>query len=60
MKKVERIASGKLRSRIVGEGMEAPDQLLANPMNWRRHPKEQLAALEGMLEAVGWVRAIAA
>lgn len=37
-----------LRSRIVGEGMEAPDQLLANPNNWRRHPKAQLDALEVM------------
>ena len=33
-------------SRIVGEGEEAPDQLLANPLNWRTHPKEQQAALE--------------
>jgi hypothetical protein len=48
----------KLRSRIVGEGEEAPDQLLANPMNWRRHPKEQLSALEGLLEHVGWVQRV--
>lgn len=47
-----------IRSRIVGEGMEAPDQLLANPQNWRRHPKEQLQALEGMLDAVGWVQRV--
>lgn len=47
-----------IRSRIVGEGMEAPDQLLANPLNWRRHPKEQLAALEGMLDTVGWVQRV--
>jgi DNA modification methylase len=46
------------RSRIVGEGTEAPDQLLANPQNWRRHPKEQLAALEGMLDTVGWVQRV--
>lgn len=47
-----------LRNRIVGEGMEAPADLLANPANWRRHPREQLAALEGMLEAVGWVQRV--
>lgn len=47
-----------LRNRIVGEGMEAPADLLANPQNWRRHPREQLAALEGMLEAVGWVQRV--
>ncbi len=27
------------RSRIVGSGEEAPDQLLANPANWRIHSK---------------------
>jgi hypothetical protein len=47
-----------LRNRIVGEGMESPADLLANPQNWRRHPREQLAALEGMLEAVGWVQRV--
>ncbi len=47
-----------LRSRIVGEEDVAPDQLLANPANWRRHPKEQHAALEGMLRAVGWVQRV--
>src|SRR5450759_3885851 len=26
------------RSRIVGSGEEAPDQLVANPLNWRTHP----------------------
>ena len=54
-------ASGQpqaLRSRIVGEGVEAPDQLLANPNNWRRHPKVQLDALEGMLQHVGWVQRV--
>ena len=29
------------RNRIVGHGEEAPDQLLANPKNWRIHPKAQ-------------------
>lgn len=47
-----------LRSRIVGEGEEAPDQLLANPLNWRRHPKAQHDALEGMLRTVGWVQRV--
>lgn len=45
-------------SRIVGDGEEAPDQLLANPLNWRRHPKEQQDALEGMLRTVGWVQRV--
>lgn len=47
-----------LRSRIVGEGAEAPDQLLANPLNWRTHPKHQADALEGVLDEVGWVQRV--
>lgn len=43
------------RNRIVGSGEEAPDQLLANPGNWRVHPKAQQDALAGALDAVGWV-----
>jgi hypothetical protein len=43
------------RSRIVGSGEEAPDQLLANPANWRIHPKAQQQALAGVLDQVGWV-----
>ena len=46
------------RNRIVGEGDEAPDQLLANPLNWRVHPKEQVDALEGLLKQVGWVQRV--
>ena len=45
-------------SRIVGEGEEAPDQLLANPQNYRRHPKTQLDALEGALEEIGWIQRV--
>lgn len=44
------------RSRIIGHGSEAPDQLLANPRNWRLHPKEQQQALSGLLDQVGWVQ----
>lgn len=44
--------------RIVGHGTEAPDQLLANPRNWRIHPKAQQDALSGVLGEVGWVQSI--
>ncbi len=47
-----------LESRIVGDGEVAPDQLLANPANWRKHPKEQVDALEGLLKQVGWVQRV--
>lgn len=44
------------RNRIVGHGEEAPDQLLANPLNWRIHPKNQQTALTQVLDRVGWVQ----
>ena len=44
------------RNRITGSGEEAPDQLLANPANWRIHPKAQQDALAGAIDAVGWVQ----
>jgi hypothetical protein len=46
------------RNRIVGSGEEAPDQLLANPGNWRLHPRNQQAALAGALDTVGWVQQV--
>ena len=52
------MAKAPFQSRIVGEGFEAPDQLLANPLNWRRHPKNQQDALEAMLRTVGWVQRV--
>lgn len=51
-------ASVAFRNRIVGEGQEEPGQLLANPLNWRVHPKEQVDALEGLLKQVGWVQRV--
>lgn len=44
------------QNRIVGTGTEAPDQLLANPKNWRIHPKAQQDGLESILDRVGWVQ----
>ena len=46
------------RNRIVGEGEEAPDQLLANPRNVRIHPGEQQDALRGSLAEVGWIQRV--
>jgi hypothetical protein len=42
----------------VGEGEEAPEQLLANPSNWRIHTHEQENALATVLDKVGWVTRI--
>jgi DNA modification methylase len=46
------------RNRITGTGEEAPDKLLANPANWRIHPKAQQDALAGALDQVGWVQQV--
>lgn len=46
------------RNRIVGEGEEAPEQLLANPQNWRTHSGAQKAALSGVLREVGVVQRV--
>jgi hypothetical protein len=51
-------ASTPWRNRIVGTGEEAPDQLVANPLNWRIHPGPQRDALRGSLQTVGWVQQI--
>lgn len=46
------------KNRIVGEGEEAPDQLLANPLNFRVHPGEQQQAMTGALEEIGWIQRV--
>jgi hypothetical protein len=46
------------RNRIVGQGTEEPEQLLANPRNWRLHGAAQRAALRGALDTVGWVQQV--
>lgn len=45
-------------NRITGTGEEAPDQLLANPRNWRIHPRAQREALAGVLREVGVVQEV--
>jgi DNA modification methylase len=46
------------RNRIVGAADVAPDQLVANPANWRTHPGPQRDALRGSLTEVGWVQQV--
>lgn len=45
-------------NRIVGEGNEKPDQLLANPNNWRIHPEQQQLAVQASLSSIGWVSSV--
>lgn len=44
------------KNRIVDHGEESPDQLLANPRNWRIHPQHQQEGVVAVLETVGWVQ----
>ena len=46
------------KNRIVGYDNVAPDQLLANPANFRLHPKRQQDALSGSLSELGWLQDI--
>lgn len=46
------------RNRIVGTGEESPDQLLANPLNFRIHSGAQQQALTGSLDTLGWVQTV--
>jgi hypothetical protein len=46
------------KNRIIGEGEEAPGQLLANPKNARRHPQAQQSALADVLDEVGIVQRV--
>jgi DNA modification methylase len=47
---------GDWKNRIVSSGQMDPRELHPNPRNWRRHPKGQALALEGVLEEVGWIQ----
>jgi ParB-like chromosome segregation protein Spo0J len=48
------------QNRIVRYSNEAPDQLLANPANWRTHSGRQADALRGVLGDVGIVQNVIA
>jgi hypothetical protein len=43
------------RNRVTALTFESPEDLLANPMNARRHPAAQREALRGSLDELGWV-----
>lgn len=43
-------------NKIVGSGTEDPEKILANPFNFRNHPKHQKEALTGVLNEIGWIQ----
>ncbi len=50
------ICSGAWENRITRSGTADPKELRKNPDNWRTHPKNQAAALEGVLNEIGWIQ----
>lgn len=46
----------KFKNRIIGTAELNPLEVKANAKNWRKHPKSQKDALEGVLNEVGWVQ----
>lgn len=49
---------GQWDSRIVGHDRVAPDQLLANPLNFRTHPMAQREALKDAITEIGFIRSV--
>lgn len=45
-------------NRVVKTGTAKAGELLANPRNWRIHPKDQQDVLAGMLNEVGFVQGV--
>lgn len=43
-------------NRMTKEALVAPDQLMANPLNWRVHPQDQQVAMEAILNKYGWIQ----
>lgn len=51
---------GPIRDRIIGLRRVKAGDLIANDRNWRKHPKAQREALEGILQEVGYAGALLA
>jgi hypothetical protein len=46
------------RNRIVSEGSKPASQFHANPLNYRTHPMNQRAAVNGSLNELGWIQRV--
>lgn len=49
-------SKGTWRNRIVRHAVVPAGEIVKNPKNWRIHTEHQRDALEGVLDAVGWVQ----
>lgn len=45
-------------NRIIGSGIENPDELNKNPKNWRVHTRLQTKSMEAILDKIGWVQEV--
>src|SRR5215216_3664597 len=55
MTKAEAPATIEWTNRIVGHGEKRASEFIANPLNWRKHPKRQKNAVKGSLDTLGWI-----
>lgn len=53
-----KIDARRWRNRIVGQGEKPASWFLANPANWRIHPKPQQTAINIALDEVGWIQSV--
>jgi len=58
MTKKKSLPNNQWPNRIVDHGEEDPEQLLANPFNYRIHPKEQQDAMLGTIAEVGLIQSV--
>jgi DNA modification methylase len=54
------VVERQIRDRIKELRRVRASELVPNPKNWRRHPKEQAAALKGLLAEIGYADALLA
>jgi DNA modification methylase len=54
------VVERQIRDRIKELRRVKASELVPNPKNWRRHPKEQAAALRGLLSEIGYADALLA
>jgi hypothetical protein len=46
------------KNRIIGYGVKRASEFHPNPLNFRRHPSEQKAAVRASLTEIGWISAV--
>lgn len=48
----------EIKDRIIERGVVDPKKLVPNPKNWRTHSDRQRAALEGVMEEIGFIQQV--